>query len=143
MIRPATRRDIPAMIGMARRFHAASPAARLTFAPESAAAAAMGAIDNPSCLALVLDLSGPVGALLASLSVYPLGEDVLAKESVFWIEPSARGRWAMPMIRAYEAWATSNGARAIGLSCFADGRTSKLFARVGFEPTEIHSIKGL
>ena len=143
MIRHATRHDVPAMVGMARRFHEASPASGLTFSPQAAAAVAMAAIDSASCLALILDLGGPVGALVASLMVYPLGTDLLAKESVFWIEPTARGRWAMPMIKTYEAWASGMGARAVGLSCFADGRTQKLFARAGFEPTEIHSIKGL
>lgn len=143
MIRSATRRDVPAMVGMAQRFHEASPAASLKFSPAAAAAVSMTAIDSPSCLALILDIDGAVGALVASVMVYPLGSDLLAKESVFWIEPSARGRWAVPMIRAYEAWAEGKGARAVGLSCFADGRTAKLFARAGFEPTEIHSIKGL
>lgn len=143
MIRPATRADIPAMIRMARRFHEASPAASLTFSPQAAAMASMAAVDDQSILAVVLDLDGVCGALVAQAMVYPLGSQIIAKESVFWIEPEARGRWAMAMIRAYEAWADGIGAVAVGLSCFSDGRTQKLFERAGFRPAEINTIKGL
>lgn len=103
----------------------------------------MSAIDDPEQLCLVLDIGEPVGALLAAVTVYPLGEAVLAKETVFWIEPHARGRWALKMIAAYEAWALARGAAAIGLSCFNDGRIERLFAKAGFRTAEINTIKGL
>lgn len=142
MIREATRRDVPAMIRMARSFHDASPMATLPFCDRAAAAATMGAVDDQNTLALILDLDGPVGALVAHLAVYPLGNTITAKEAVFWIEPAARGRWAMKMIRAYEAWATERGAEVIGMSCFGDG-AERLFKRAGFRPAEINTIKGI
>lgn len=103
----------------------------------------MRAADDDNALALVLDLDGPKGALVAHLTTYPLGESVLAKEAVFWIDPEARGGWALSMIRAYEAWAKARGAVMAGLSCFADDRTAKLFLRAGYRQAEVNTTKEL
>lgn len=143
MIRKATRSDVPAMVGMARDFHNASPLASLAFSEKAAAAACMAAVDGGNNLAIILDLNGPRGALVAHLTTYPLGDALLAKEDVFWIKPEARGPWAIKLIRAYEQWAHDRGASMVGMSCFADGRTQKLFASAGFTPAEVNSIKAI
>lgn len=143
MIRTATRQDIPALVGMAERFHNASPVSFLAFDQAAAAFMAAGAIGSPSFLALVLDLSGPSGAIIAQAQPYPLGRQIITKEAVFWIEPEHRGHWARPMMAAYEQWARGLGAVACGMSCFSDGRTIKLFERAGFTPFETHTMKRL
>lgn len=141
MIRPAVRRDVPTLAAMAHRFHQSSPAAFLDFDFRAAVGMASVAVGGDQFFAIVLDIEGPKGALIAQAQPYALGRQVLAKEIVFWIEPEYRGPWARRMIFEYEAWAASRGAVACGLSCFADGRTVKLFERAGFAPFEVHTMK--
>lgn len=141
MIRDAVRRDIPALVAMAGRFHAATPIAFLDFDPAAAAFMAGAAVGSRSHMAKVLEVGSVVGALIASAGPHPLGRQIIAKEVVFWIEPEHRGKFWRPMIAAYEEWARGMGAVACGLSCFADGRTHKVFERAGFTPAEINTIK--
>ncbi len=142
MIREATRADIPSMVRMARDFHAASPMSRYSFSPMRAAAASMAAIDNPGTLALVLDQEGLHGALLGSVRAYPLGDTLCAYEDVFWVDPSHRGKWALAMVRRFEAWAAGMDAEVVGLSCPINSAES-LYARLGFTQAETTFAKGL
>ncbi len=142
MIREATRADIPQMARMARDFHAASPMNRYSFSPMRAAQAAMAAIDNPGTLALVLDLNGLHGALLASVRAYPLGDTLCAYEDVLWVDPDYRGRWGVKLIRRFEDWASDMGAAVIGISCPV-GTVERLYASLGFTQAETTFAKGL
>ena len=142
MIRLAVRADIPALVRMARDFHAASPMRDHPFSVERAAASACAAIDMPGHVALVLDSDGIHGAILGSVRLYPLGDVVTAHEDVFWIDPSHRGRWGMKMIRAFEDWAKEQGASVIGMSCPV-GTAEPIYRRAGFALIETTFVKGL
>jgi GNAT superfamily N-acetyltransferase len=144
MIRRADLKDAPQMVAMAERFHRATPQlSSLPFSRLRAAQTFMACLASKDHLALALDVNGACGALLVGLSDYPMGPARLAKEIVFWIEPEHRGRWFRKMITHAEDWARSSGASAIGMSCFNDGRTQKVFERAGFEPREIVTFKEL
>lgn len=141
MIRPAVAADKAALIGLARRFHAAAPL--LAAHPFSALAAARTAhahIGQPGALLLVLDLSGIKGALVAHLQPLPFSDALVAHEVAFWIDHEARGRWGVMMIRAYEAWAKAKGAALVGLVSL-DGRAGSMFQRMGFAPVETMMVK--
>lgn len=145
MIRPARKADGAAMVRMAEAFHHATPGlAGLPFSRLRAAQSFLATLEKPDHFAIALEVKGRVvGALLLAVQPYPLGQALLAKEIVFWIDPEHRGPWWRRMIEAGEAWAKGHGAVAIGLSCFHDGRTVKIFERAGYRPNEIVSIKVL
>ena len=141
MIRAAIASDKPALLGMARRFHALAPA--LAAHPFSAVVAARtihAHVGRPDALALVLDLSGIKGALVAHLQPMPFSEALAAREVAFWIDPEARGRWAVAMVREYERWAAEKGAALTGLACL-DDRAGAFFARLGFSEVETMMAK--
>jgi GNAT superfamily N-acetyltransferase len=127
---------------MARDFHAASPMGHLPFAPEAAGAAAMLAVDSDDRVALVLDIDGLHGALIGSVRRYPLGPTITAYEDVFWIDPEHRGKWAIKLIAAFEAWAISRGAAIIGLSCPV-GTVENLYSRMGYNQSETTFAKAV
>ncbi len=134
MIRRAALLDRPALIGLARQFHAAVPQfAALPFSAAQTARVAHVAITQG--VALVLDLEGLRGALVALLQPAPFSEAVVAQEVAFFIEPAWRGRWAVPMIRAYEEAARAKGAVRVGLACL-DDQTALVFERLGYTRAE-------
>lgn len=145
MIRPATWADRDALLPMAERFHAASPMAdTLPFDPRAAAESIAVALTSPGSLVLVLDLgNGPCGCLAAQLLPWPFGNSLVAKEVLFWVDPGARGRWALAMLAEYEAWARRNGAALAGVSGFAGTGADALYRRAGFAPGETVLHKGL
>lgn len=132
------------MVAMAERFHNAVPQlSRFAFSRMAAARAFVASLHDQDAAAWCLDVDGVRGALIGQVMQYPLGAELMAKEVVFWIEPDFRGRFARQMISTFEAWAKSKGAVAIGLSCFADGRTHLLFQRAGYRAAEQNMIKDL
>lgn len=139
-IRHARHSDAKALVDMAERFHLAT-LPEIAFGRNDAARTVRHVLDTPGCLCLVLDDDGPKGAIVMQSMKYALGPAVLVKEIVFWIEPAFRGKWWRKMLAAAETWAASIGASEIGMSCFNDGRTVKLFERQGYEPREIVSTK--
>jgi GNAT superfamily N-acetyltransferase len=128
---------------MARDFHDATPMRHLPFQERRAAQMFVAAVDSPEALVLILDVDGPKGALIMERAVYPLGNTVMAKEVIFWIDPRQRGRWWRAMIRAAEDWAKDIGAEYAAMSCFSDGRTAKVFERAGYEAVEVSTMKDL
>ena len=132
------------MVRMAQAFHHSIPQLScLPFSKMHAAQMFHACIASDAHLCLALDVQGVRGAMIVALGPYPLGPAVLAKEVIFWIEPEHRGRWWRQMIVAAETWARDRGASALGLSCFADGRTHKIFERAGYEAREIVTFKEL
>lgn len=145
MIRVATPCDLPALTRMAADFHAAVlHLAAVPFSPLTASAAFQQAMGNPRVVVLVADRDAQAVGVLAAQEVdYIGGPAIFAREILFWIDPDHRGRLAVPLLRAYEAWAQGRGIRLIGMTCFDDGRTPKLMMRLGYAATEVNFVKGL
>lgn len=142
MIRKSVFSDAPAMIWMAENFHnACTP--DFMFSRLHAARSLHAALNSTDALCLTLDINGPKGALILHKTQYPMGPDILVKEAIFWIEPAFRGRWWRQMVRAAVDWSHEIGASHIGMSCFADGRTVKIFEREGFQVREVVAIRSL
>lgn len=143
MIRPSSLDDLPAMLKMAEKF-AAQYLPDLPFSKLHTARTFRAALADPNaCCLTLIDGGVPMGALILQAVSYPLGPVLLAKEVIFWIEEGARGRWWRKMISEAEAWARSIGAVQMGLSCFNDGRTIKIFERAGYLAREVVASRAL
>ncbi|MVB04156.1 GNAT family N-acetyltransferase [Agrobacterium vitis] len=143
MVRPGTSSDRFAVITLLRDSHAA---AGYAFRFEAARADALYRLhlDNPMACALLLERDGSVcGLLLASAFDHPFGAGLMAKETVWFIAPQARGRSGLIMLDAYEAWAKSIGCTSIGMAALTTNDVSSLYVRRGYAPAETHFIKPL
>lgn len=83
------------------------------------------------------------GVLMASTLDHPFGAGKWAKETVWYIAPEARGRSALQMLDAYEAWAREQGCVTIGMASLATNDVSRIYGRRGYAPAETHFVKSL
>lgn len=141
-IRPATPADIPAMLRMGRDF--VDTGVGVPFDPAFAEAALRAHLAEPGRLSLLLDIDGCVGGMLCAAAVAsPLAPVRLAQELVFWIDPDARGPWAMRMIRDYEYWAAEQGCAVAALVARPGSPAGRLYLRRGYALAETHYAKDL
>lgn len=93
---------------------------------------------------LILLCGSPaVGLLMAMSFEHPFGAGLWSKETVWYIDPSARGRAALSMLSAYEEWARSKGCVKVGMASLAINDVSKIYERKGYSKVETHFIKNL
>lgn len=93
---------------------------------------------------LVLVCGQPAqGVLMAMTFDHPFGAGKWAKETVWYIAPKARGRSALQMLDAYEAWAQEQGCTMIGMASLASNDVSKIYDRRGYAAAETHFVKAL
>jgi len=138
-IRHATPEDRLAVIGLLKESHAA---AGFTF-PFSAPHADALFRQHLAC-GLVLVCGKPArGVLMAATFEHPFGAGRWAKETVWYIAPQARGRAAIRMLDAYEAWARERGCTTIGMASLATNDVSRIYERRGYVPAETHFLKSL
>lgn len=83
------------------------------------------------------------GVLMAMTFEHPFGAGKWAKETLFYIAPQARGRAAIKMLDAYEAWAREQGCATIGMASLASNDVSRIYERRGYAPAETHFVKAL
>ena len=96
--------------------------------------------DNACCI--VLDIDGAAqGLLMAEAFEHPFGAGLWAKETVWFVSEQHRGRGALRMLDAYEAWAREKGCVAIGMASLESNDVSALYARRGYAPVETHFLK--
>lgn len=142
MIRRATVDDRLPAIRMMKDFHAAG-AMPFPFQAAVAERLFLDFVDAPRRAIFVIDDGGAKGLLIAEAGDHPFGF-VLAREVLWWIDPDARGRSAIQMLDAYEAWAKAEGCAFASAACLgADERTARLYSRRGFKPAETHFLKAI
>lgn len=97
----------------------------------------------PDMLALVIGPEGsPNGLLLASAQDHPFAAVRFAMETVWWIDPAARGGAAGAMLDAYEAWAKEQGCAFVGMAALATfPRAGAIYERRGYREAETHYLK--
>lgn len=83
------------------------------------------------------------GVLMACAFEHPFGAGRMAKETVWYVAPAARGRGAIKMLDAYEAWARSVGCVSAGMASLATNDVSSLYERRGYSAVETHFMKPL
>lgn len=141
--RHAINTDAGAVVDLLRQSHAA---ARWSFPFDPARAHALftSHIQTNRACALVLEVDGQVsGLLMASLFEHPFGAGVCATETVWFIKESARGKYGLTMLDAYEAWAKQSGCASVCMASLAINDVSSIYTRRGYEPVETHFMKEL
>lgn len=143
MVRFATDADKFTCIRLLRESH---EAAGFTFPFQAAYAAALfdSHMSHAYACILVLEHDAHVqGVLMASWFEHPFGAGRYAKETVWYVAPIARGRGAIKMLDAYEAWAKEQGCAAVGMASLVTNDVSRLYERRGFAPVETHFVKSI
>lgn len=143
MVRFATSDDKLPCIRLLRDSH---EAAGFVFKFQAAYASALfdGHMSHEHACVLILEHEGQVqGLLFASWFEHPFGAGRYAKETVWYVAPVARGRGAIKMLDAYEAWAREQSCTAIGMASLATNDVSRLYERRGYAPVETHFVKSL
>jgi len=102
------------------------------------------AFDKRACC-FVLDADGKAqGVLMACAFEHPFARMAYARETVWWIEPDYRGRGALEMLNAYEAWAKAARCSYASMAALQDDdAVLTLYRRRGYELAETHVIKPL
>ncbi|MBP2550166.1 uncharacterized membrane protein YdcZ (DUF606 family) [Neorhizobium galegae] len=140
-VRHASLDDRDRVVALLRESHAA---AGFTFPFQAAFADRLFQQHLASPLACVLVAGDPVlGILLAVAYEHPFGAGRMAKETVWFVSPKARGRLGLAMLDAYEAWAKSIGCTSAGMASLASNDVSRIFKRRGYAPIETHFAKPL
>jgi GNAT superfamily N-acetyltransferase len=135
MIRPFEPEDWPEFIRLMHRLHEEGAASTLAFSER----AMLESLKRPGMFH-ILAISGEgevVGVCMGYLDKTFFGPDLVAHQHIFYVVPEARGGWwAREMMRAFEGWACSAGAKEIWVSQ-ATGiqieRTQRFFEALGFE----------
>ena len=85
----------------------------------------------------------PQGVLMAAAGEHPFGPVVLARETLWWIDPTYRGMAAVRMLDAYEEWAfQKKGCQFAGMAGMGDDPgVAKLYIRRGYRIAETHYLK--
>lgn len=97
---------------------------------------------SPMACVLVAGKSAQ-GVLMACAFEHPFGAGRIAKETVWYVTTAARGRGAIKMLDAYEAWARSIGCVSAGMASLATNDVSSLYGRRGYSAVETHFMKPL
>lgn len=142
MVRAADALDLPELLAMCRRFHAASGYASFGF-DEAGMLDTLNRTMRMGCV-LIAD-----GGMLAGV-VYPIffnPSHLQAQELFWWVDEEARGSGVGKELKdAFEAWARDNGCRSVSMLCLetldAD-RVEKMYLRDGYRATERAFVKEL
>lgn len=141
LVRPADAFDRDRVIVLLRESHAAA-GFTFPFRADYADALFRRHLQSPFACALVA--GNPArGVLIAAAAEHPFGAGLIAKETVWYITPSARGRSAIKMLDAYEAWARGVGCVYVGMASLIGNDVSGLYRRRGYAPVETHFMKPL
>jgi GNAT superfamily N-acetyltransferase len=152
-VRPATPDDLPALLAMGRALHAESPRySRLSFSEAKIRALALqmttGTLttDAPGG-ALVAEKAGILIGMMAGYVFSPFfSEDKVATDYTLYVVPDERrrGKAAVALVRAFEAWAVEQGVTDIipGTSTMIDAEgTARFYEKLGYEKYGYAMIK--
>ncbi|MBP2614747.1 GNAT family N-acetyltransferase [Agrobacterium pusense] len=140
-VRFATRGDRDRVVSLLRESH---EAAGFTFPFRAAYADRLFQQHMLSPMACVLVTGERAqGVLMACAFEHPFGAGRIAKETVWFVTPKARGRGAIKMLDAYEAWARSLSCVSAGMASLATNDVSSLYERRGYCAVETHFMKPL
>lgn len=143
MIRLATDADRARCLALLKESHVAA-GFPWPFCGANAIALFQHHVSNDDACCIVLDVDGVAhGILMATAFDHPFGAGRWAKETVWFVAETHRGRGAIKMLDAYEAWAKGRGCVAIGMASLASNDVSSLYARRGYVPAETHFLKFL
>lgn len=147
MIRPATERDIPALLDMGRRFFDEAMWCDVTeYDPGSMDRTLCHLIDSASGILLVVETNGAVVGM-AGVLLYPhyFNTDSLTGQEIFWwVEPSHRKGSGGALLDAMESAAKAAGALSfsmVSVACLRSDALDRVYRRRGYRPAERSYIK--
>ena len=130
MIRKATLRDIPAMVGLGREFHQWAAPPWEWDAPTVERTCATCVASDERC-AFVAERDGEViGGLLGVVAASMLHGGLEAHEAALFVAPDARGCGPL-LVRRFVRWGKERGAVRIVVQAW-HGEAGALFAALGF-----------
>lgn len=139
MIREATSADIPAIVRMVAKLHAAAGIV-LPMDPRIAARFLEALIASPVGLVLVAGDAEPDGFLAASVGAASISMTPVAQEHGWW----SNGGDGLRLLRLYEAWAREQGCFAARMSTPPNAeRINSILERSGFDMAEQAWVKVL
>lgn len=144
-VRRATEDDFVACVLMGQRMAHESPRfSRSAFDSERCLALLHTLTNSDDGLVLVVG-DEPIGMMLGFVSEQFFSADKVAQELVVYVLPEHRGgRDVIRMIKAFEAWAITRGAKEIALGVsteIATDRTTALYRHLGFVDSGVNLIK--
>ena len=156
-IRPAEPNDVDTLVRMGEDFFAFSAFSRFAdYDPQSVGGLLMGIIESQRTLltgnpmtVLVAEVDGKiVGGIVGVLTQLWFNNACkVASELAWWVAPEhRRGRTALKLYQAFEAWAKEQGAAHIVMSdLVVEGETpaAKLFEKLGYAIVERAHMKGV
>lgn len=149
-IRAATEKDIPAMLGLAKRMHGESPRfARLTFSPAKCEALLRGLLGGQVVGGvLVAEKAGIIVGMAAGFVVeHFFGIEKVASDLAVYVAPEHRGgSIAVKLIRAFEKVGREGGAVEVTLGIsteVAAERTVALYQDLGYRLSGYLMLKEL
>lgn len=135
--RLATPADVPALVALGRQFIATTRYRDLVAEnlPQMAHLASQ-LVHGADSAVLVLDgLDGPVGMLGLIAYAHHITGQRVAGEVFYFVDPGARGRGGLTLLRAAEDWAWAKGAASLEMIA-PDARVGAFYERLGYAPVE-------
>lgn len=137
-IGPATVDDIPELVRLSYLMHGGSAYSKFNFDLDKIASNFAFWVSSPDYFVVTAkDEDGMiVGGYCGYVTEYFFGKDLIACDLGLFVEPSRRGGMtAIRLIKAFEDWAKSKGAKEVcpgTTTMVAPERTSRLYERLGY-----------
>lgn len=134
MIRRAVASDVPRLIELGAKLHAASPFAFIPFDPETVEGLMTGLLEDADAAVFITD----AGDGMIGVNAYPtlLNRAVkIAQEAFWWCD----GPEALALLEAAKEWAAERGCAAMTMGALDDDRVrlmARLYRRMGFQGVE-------
>ena len=137
--------DVPTLIELGRVMHQESPRFRGLDYDEEKLMQLGANLVNQGGIFLAEKDGKPLGMILGMVTEHFFGHDLMACDLAVYVHPDHRGgTLAVRLIKKYEAWAFSMGAKVItmGVSTEVEAdRTGQLYKRLGYRMTGVLAVK--
>lgn len=139
LIRNFTLDDVPAMIELGKQMHEESSFAGLQYDEQKLYDMGIVYIANPEIyFAKVAEKDGVIYAMYVGyISEYYFSKDLAGFDQLLFVAPEKRGGIAaMRLIKEFEEWAYSNGAKEVRPACSTgvqSEKTRQLYEALGYE----------
>lgn len=143
MIRHATAGDIPQIVVLGRRFHAASPYSNLAYDAGKVAETVTHLMETG--VVVVCDQDGIKGVAAAMKGAIWFTSGQTSAQELFWYAEDC-GRESHGLREALEAWAKSEGCAGFSMVCLENPKAptlARLYRMGGYRSTEHHFLKVL
>lgn len=126
-------KDTPRFVELCHNFHKNSPFKDLVFDGEKVAALAKRIVSGDKLDSIIITMADEVdlqGFIVGVVSETPFGQEKVALEMAWWVEPEHRGsRKSYELLLAYKEWAKKVGCTVIQTG-FLEGYSPEILDKV-------------